>query len=74
MWFLAILAYIQLLIQLNLAGATDATGAAQCAIYGNCGKKSFLGSELPCPVQKDFEPEPASDELKELVVSVCGEE
>lgn len=74
MWFLAILAYIEIIIQLSFVGATDTTSVAQCAIYGNCGKKSLFGSELPCPVQKDFQPDPISDELKELVVSVCGEE
>ncbi|CAR28447.1 hypothetical protein ZYGR_0S00770 [Zygosaccharomyces rouxii] len=73
MWFIAILAYIPIFIQLSFVGATGVS-TAQCAIYGNCGKKSLFGTELPCPVQQDFQPEPASDELKELVVSVCGEE
>ncbi|CDH09686.1 probable Niemann-Pick type C-related protein 1 [Zygosaccharomyces bailii ISA1307] len=58
----------------SIALVNVASAATQCAIYGNCGKKSIFGQELPCPVNSTFEPEPASDDLKELLVGVCGEE
>lgn len=58
----------------GLCNAVIATGA-RCAMYDDCGKKSVFGSELPCPVfDPEFTPEPASDELIDLVAEICGEE
>lgn len=42
----------------------------QCAIYGNCGKKSLFGGSLPC-VDLIEAPEPSNDTV-ELVQKVCG--
>lgn len=65
-----------LLLCLCVAGLCSAVeAAAKCAMYGNCGKKSLFGSELPCPItDPSFKPEPASAELIDLVVEICGEE
>ncbi|QLQ79247.1 hypothetical protein HG537_0B05940 [Torulaspora globosa] len=58
----------------GLCNAIRAAGA-KCAMYDDCGKKSAFGSELPCPVfDPKFSPDPASDELIDLVVEICGEE
>lgn len=80
MWLIIIWIYFVLFLQRTAvantaaAGKVAASAPARCAIYGNCGKKSVFGPELPCPVQEDFQPEPVSDGLKELLVGVCGEE
>lgn len=57
-----------------LQATVESKQGAKCAIYGNCGKKSFFGSELPCPVSSDFRPEPVSSDDINFLVSVCGEE
>lgn len=58
---------------LGICSAVQAS--ATCAIYGNCGKKSVFGSELPCPVSDpNFRPEPVTAELIDLLVDLCGEE
>lgn len=44
--------------------------AGRCAIRGTCGKKSFFGSELPCP-DNDVAREPESAVRKQLV-GLCG--
>ncbi|CCH61138.1 hypothetical protein TBLA_0E00770 [Henningerozyma blattae CBS 6284] len=49
----------------------------QCAMYGNCGKKSLFGKELPCaidPTNSSFTTEPITTEVRELIIEVCGEE
>ncbi|CCE66199.1 hypothetical protein TPHA_0P00410 [Tetrapisispora phaffii CBS 4417] len=53
---------------------TIRVNAAQCAIYGNCGKKSLFGSELPCPVDSRFQPPKPDENVIDLLVNVCGEE
>ncbi|EGV61654.1 hypothetical protein CANTEDRAFT_108380 [Yamadazyma tenuis ATCC 10573] len=41
-----------------------------CAMYGNCGKKSFFGAQLPCPSStKAVEPDTDS---KNLLRDICG--
>ncbi|CAI4053607.1 hypothetical protein SKDZ_16G2600 [Saccharomyces kudriavzevii ZP591] len=64
LWTIALVAQLIQLVQ--------ATGT--CAMYGNCGKKSIFGSELPCPAKIGFEPPVLSDETSKLLVEVCGEE
>lgn len=46
--------------------------AGRCAIRGHCGKQSLFGSQLPCP-DNGLAEEP-SDDLREQLISVCGEE
>ncbi|EDO14397.1 hypothetical protein Kpol_187p3 [Vanderwaltozyma polyspora DSM 70294] len=46
--------------------------AIQCAIYGNCGKKSLFGQELPCTVDAEFVPEVPNSETWGLVTELCG--
>lgn len=44
--------------------------AGRCAIRGHCGKKSFFGSELPCPDNGNAtEPE---KETRKKLVEICG--
>ncbi|CAI4054683.1 hypothetical protein SUVZ_16G2740 [Saccharomyces uvarum] len=64
LWAVALIGQLIQLVQ--------ATGV--CAMYGNCGKKSIFGNELPCPAQPSFEPPLLSDETSKLLVDVCGEE
>ncbi|EJS41304.1 ncr1p [Saccharomyces arboricola H-6] len=64
LWAIALVGQLIQLVQ--------ATGT--CAMYGNCGKKSIFGTELPCPAQPSFEPPALSDETSKLLVEVCGEE
>lgn len=43
-----------------------------CAMYGNCGKKSFFGSQLPCPANiKAVKP---PEESIDILTRVCGED
>ncbi|CCK70009.1 sphingolipid transporter KNAG_0D02600 [Huiozyma naganishii CBS 8797] len=55
-----------------IIGAT----AQQCAMYGNCGKKTPLGVELPCPVDRTspLQPPGITNDLRDLLVLTCGEE
>ena len=64
LWIIALVGQLMRLVQ----------GTATCAMYGNCGKKSVFGNELPCPVPRSFEPPVLSDETSKLLVEVCGEE
>uniref|UniRef100_A0A060TF82 ARAD1D13640p n=1 Tax=Blastobotrys adeninivorans TaxID=409370 RepID=A0A060TF82_BLAAD len=43
-----------------------------CSMYGNCGKQSLFGSELPCPNQ--VEAVVPDDKTRDLLVEVCGTE
>lgn len=44
-------------------------------MYGNCGKKSMFGGELPCPItDKDFKAPEISDEIRDILVDLCGDE
>lgn len=43
-----------------------------CAIRGNCGKRSFFGSELPCPY--DGEPQKLNNTDQIKLISICGTE
>ena len=45
--------------------------AGRCAIRGQCGKKSFLGGQLPCP-DNGLAQLPAENTRSKLV-AVCGE-
>lgn len=45
-----------------------------CAMYGNCGKTSFFGPSLPCPVDSDFNPPAIDKNDLEFLVGFCGEE
>lgn len=47
----------------------------QCAMYGNCGKKSMFGGELPCPItDKSFQAPEISEEIRDILVDLCGAE
>ena len=46
--------------------------AGRCAIRGHCGKQSLFGGDLPCP-DNDLAETP-SDDLREDLVSLCGQE
>ena len=62
-------------IQFQQPSIQEDKGGAQCTIYGNCGKKSIFGSQLPCPVDDlDFSPPMIDEETRELLVSTCGKE
>ena len=43
----------------------------RCAIRGHCGKKSFFGSQLPCP-DNGLAEEPEED-TREKLVRICGD-
>ena len=45
--------------------------AGRCAIKGQCGKKSFFGSELPCP--DNSLAEKPNDDTRKKLVKICGE-
>ncbi|KAL6714331.1 niemann-Pick type C-related protein 1 [Lecanora helva] len=49
---------------------TDIHEAGRCAIRGQCGKKSFFGSELPCP--DNGKAEDPDKETREKLVAICG--
>lgn len=76
LWFLAL--FIPQVIcgaESNNGGAEIKYEGARCAMYGNCGKKSIFGAQLPCPVDDPgWEPGVIDDETKKLMVSTCGEE
>ena len=46
--------------------------AGRCALRGECGKQGFVGGQLPCP--DNGLAEAPSDDARELLVSVCGDE
>ncbi|SMN18975.1 similar to Saccharomyces cerevisiae YPL006W NCR1 Vacuolar membrane protein that transits through the biosynthetic vacuolar protein sorting pathway, involved in sphingolipid metabolism [Maudiozyma saulgeensis] len=49
--------------------------AQQCAMYGSCGKKSMFGGELPCPVtDSQFTAPVISDDIRQILVNLCGDE
>ena len=49
--------------------------AQQCAMYGNCGKKSMFGGELPCPVTDESFTAPAiTEDIRQMLVKLCGDE
>ncbi|SCU77994.1 LAFA_0A04346g1_1 [Lachancea sp. 'fantastica'] len=68
----ALVATLGSFLHLSRANVFNAEGPAQCSIYGNCGKKSVFGAELPCPVSKQFKPKPLPVEDREFLVEVCG--
>lgn len=43
-----------------------------CAMYGNCGKKSIFGSQLPCP--NNIEAVEPDKESSDLLENICGSE
>lgn len=55
-------------------GIFDNERPPSCSIYGNCGKKSIFGGEIPCPVSQNFKPKPLPSLDKDLLLEVCGEE
>lgn len=56
----------------NPRNLTQIHEAGRCALRGHCGKQSLFGKELPCP---DNGPaESPSDELRDELVSLCGDE
>ncbi|KAK9473546.1 sterol-sensing domain of SREBP cleavage-activation-domain-containing protein [Dipodascopsis tothii] len=64
---------MQLLWGLRLIAADGPTGrheAGTCAMYKNCGKKSFFGAPLPCPYN-EAAAAPAPD-VREMLVDICG--
>ncbi|CAB4254255.1 similar to Saccharomyces cerevisiae YPL006W NCR1 Vacuolar membrane protein that transits through the biosynthetic vacuolar protein sorting pathway, involved in sphingolipid metabolism [Maudiozyma barnettii] len=62
---------IMLLLQLSVLYVQ----AQQCAMYGNCGKKSMFGGELPCPVTDlEFSAPAISDDIRQILVDLCGDE
>ena len=50
---------------------TTSHEAGRCAIRGQCGKKSFFGSELPCP--DNGKAEDPGKETREKLVAICGD-
>lgn len=67
---LSIMLGIWILLLVNYVLAIHAPG--YCAMYDNCGKKSFFGAELPCPANvKAVEPDL---DTKQLLTSICGAE
>ena len=45
--------------------------AGRCAIRGQCGKKSFFGSELPCP--DNGKAQDPDGETRKKLVAICGD-
>lgn len=56
----------------NPLNLTKIHEAGRCAIRGHCGKQSFIGGELPCA--DNGLAETPDDDLKDLLVEVCGDE
>ena len=56
----------------NLRNLTIVHEAGRCAFRGDCGKNSIFGGELPC-ADNGLAHEP-SDDLRDSLVAVCGEE
>ncbi|KAI0465065.1 hypothetical protein LJB42_000283 [Komagataella kurtzmanii] len=56
----------------GLVQATKVHEAGICALRGNCGKKNFFGSELPCP-DNTFST-PSSPDDFDLLEQICGKE
>lgn len=52
--------------------AQISTKEGHCAMYGNCGKKSVFGKQLPCPTNMTA-PEPLLESM-EILERVCGKE
>ncbi|KAG0660390.1 hypothetical protein C6P45_001595 [Maudiozyma exigua] len=66
-----ILKYIILLLFVSLFQVQ----AQQCAMYGNCGKKSMFGGELPCPVtDSNFVAPVITEDIRQILVNLCGDE
>ncbi|CCF56470.1 hypothetical protein KAFR_0B01710 [Kazachstania africana CBS 2517] len=65
-----ILSVCSLLFLLNIVTAQ------YCALYGNCGKKSVFGSQLPCAIEdpESFDPPAPDSDLINLLIETCGEE
>lgn len=59
-----------LLLAFSLAQTT--TKAGHCAMYGECGKKSVFGKQLPCP--SNITAPKALEEALEILDRVCGAE
>ncbi|SCU78692.1 LADA_0A06942g1_1 [Lachancea dasiensis] len=70
---LLILAQLNFFFDLGLC-SFDSGSSPGCSLYGNCGKKSLFGDELPCPVPNTFVPRQLSHRGQDLLVEVCGEE
>ncbi len=56
----------------NPNNLTQIHEAGRCAMRGHCGKQSFIGGELPCA--DNGLAESPDDDLRELLVDVCGKE
>ncbi|KAK5162767.1 niemann-Pick type C- protein 1 [Saxophila tyrrhenica] len=56
----------------NPRNLTNIHEAGRCAMRGQCGKQSFFGGELPCA--DNGLAESPDDDLRDLLVDVCGEE
>ncbi|KAK9371028.1 sterol-sensing domain of SREBP cleavage-activation-domain-containing protein [Lipomyces kononenkoae] len=55
---------------LSAAVITEIHEAGTCAIYKNCGKKSFFGAQLPCPYNgAAVKPD---DSTRAQLVDICG--
>ncbi|KAI9840459.1 MAG: hypothetical protein M1837_001615 [Sclerophora amabilis] len=68
---LALLAGGTLFARAGEANLTKIHEQGRCALRGQCGSKSFFGSELPCP-NNEPATEPEGDSRKRIV-SICGE-
>ena len=69
-YWLPILGSLCLTVTGNDGNWTEKHEAGRCAIRGHCGKRSFFGSELPCPDNGKAE-SPDGDTRKQLV-EMCG--
>ncbi|KAK9451971.1 sterol-sensing domain of SREBP cleavage-activation-domain-containing protein [Limtongia smithiae] len=58
------------IISLAQAAITDVHEANTCAIYKNCGKKSFFGAQLPCPYNGPAVTPSDADRID--LVGICG--
>lgn len=68
---LAVIAALCLNVIADDGNWTEIHEAGRCAIKGQCGKKSFFGSELPCP-NNDKAEDPDKGTRKKLV-AICGD-
>lgn len=67
-----LLLWVALLVPALAASDDYIRKPGYCAMYGNCGKKSFFGAQLPCPANiKAVKP---SEESIDILTRVCGED
>ncbi|KAK9478308.1 sterol-sensing domain of SREBP cleavage-activation-domain-containing protein [Lipomyces japonicus] len=68
--FATVLLVATTLMQLCGAAITNLHQPGTCAMYQNCGKKSFFGAELPCPYNTDaVTPDTVT---RNNLVEICG--